>query len=363
MKLPALDDLIDEQRTIYEHPPDVSLFVAGPPGSGKTTLAVHRARFVANVGQTVVVVTKNRMLAALARELGGDVFETATMNRHVWNDHRNRLGTNPPEVQKYFYDWDAIDTNYVAAQLTPPFDHLVVDEGQNLPPGFFAWARKHGAKTITVFADEDQAIDDQRSSLQEICDAADLPDPVRLTQNHRNTPEIAAVAKHFHQSQVIPAGVVRRGRGGEVPRLVRVTSPADLVQAVVTRFRNRGEAIGLVVRTKQEAVDLQADIATALAGTRVDQYTSDSYGGAEHDIRILEPGVTILTGESVIGLEFDAVFLLDHSRSLPCTNSADRRRMYMLCARARDALVVVDGPENLTPVQIAALPPPTILAR
>lgn len=38
MKLPKLDDLVDEQMLVYEHDPDENLFVAGPPGSGKPVL-------------------------------------------------------------------------------------------------------------------------------------------------------------------------------------------------------------------------------------------------------------------------------------------------------------------------------------
>ena len=67
MKLPKLDDLIDEQSVVYDHRPNEHLFVAGPPGSGKTSLAVLRARFLGDLGQTVALVTRNRMLASLAR--------------------------------------------------------------------------------------------------------------------------------------------------------------------------------------------------------------------------------------------------------------------------------------------------------
>jgi superfamily I DNA/RNA helicase len=46
MNLPSLDDLTPEQWSVYDQPPDASLIVVGPPGSGKTSLAVHRARFL-----------------------------------------------------------------------------------------------------------------------------------------------------------------------------------------------------------------------------------------------------------------------------------------------------------------------------
>ena len=49
VRLPTYEDIArdEEQLGVYETPFDESLFVAGPPGSGKTVLAVHRARMLA----------------------------------------------------------------------------------------------------------------------------------------------------------------------------------------------------------------------------------------------------------------------------------------------------------------------------
>ena len=369
MKLPALDDLVGKQWSVYDHPPDESLFVAGPPGSGKTSLAVLRARFLAGppLAKSVALVTRNRMLAALAQELGNAEFKATTMNSLVSKDYAPRFRRYVPQFREYspaiVYDWDAILNDYEQEEVEPLYDHMVVDEGQNLPVGFFHWASRYGARTLTIFADEDQATDAQHSSLSEISNATGLVEIVRLTDNHRNTPEIAEVAEHFHESKILPPAIVQRPAGGEVPQLLRVGSLDELTQRVATRYRNRGESIGVIVPLKKDAYDLYSSIKKRLPIERVDVYTSDNAQGTEADIRLLDPGITALTGESVIGLEFDAVFLLDLRRSLPCTSAEDHRRMYMLCARARDALLLIDWPPYLTGRQLAALPAPPVLVR
>ena len=368
MKLPALDDLKGKQWTVYDHPPDESLFVAGPPGSGKTSLAVLRARFLAGppLEKKVVLVTKNRMLAALAQELGDAAFTTTTMNSLVAGDYWQRFHRFVPQFRQYsaiVYDWDSILNDYKHENVKHLFDHIIIDEGQNLPSGFFRWASRYGAKVLNIFADEEQATDAQRSSLNDIGDATGLSELVRLTDNHRNTPEIARVAEHFHNAKLLPPAIVQRPPGGEAPRLLRLGSLDELIQRVATRYRNRGEPIGVIVHRKKDAEHLHSAIATRLPNVRVDVYTSDSNKGAEADIRLLAPGVTVLTGESVIGLEFNTVFLLDLHRSLPCTSEEDYRRMYMLCARARDALLLVDWPPYLEGRQLAALPAPPVLVR
>ena len=77
---------------------------------------------------------------------------------------------------------------------------------------------------MSVFADEEQAIGVTRSTLVQIRNAAGLPEPVILTENHRNTPEIARLAEHFHRGQ-LPAAAVIRSHTGDVPQLVRSKSP------------------------------------------------------------------------------------------------------------------------------------------
>lgn len=68
MKLPTFDELADDQLTIWDHDPDKALFVLGPPGSGKTSLAIWRARYVstAPLSQSVKIITRNRLLASSA---------------------------------------------------------------------------------------------------------------------------------------------------------------------------------------------------------------------------------------------------------------------------------------------------------
>lgn len=363
MRLPKLDDLVDEQMVVYEHDPDQHLFVAGPPGSGKTTLAVLRAGYLRNLGKSVVLVTRNKMLAALAKQLGDDEIKTRTMSKFVTETHYEVVGALTPQLAPYFYDWDRITASFESENGQPRVDHLIIDEGQNLPAGFFKWAVRFAAHTLTVFADEDQTTDRQHATLRDIFDAG-LPSPIRLHTNHRNTAEVARVAEHFHRSGVLAPGIVRRGgKAGQPPRLVRVTNWEQLAGAVATRFQNRASAIGVIVYRQDEVLYLRGILEGALPpSTRIDAYISSGKAAPE-DIKLLTAGITVLSSESVIGLEFDVVYLQDLHRSLPCRSERDARRLYMLCARARHDLILIDGPTPLSPAQISGLPDVATLAR
>ena len=304
------------------------------------------------------------MLVVLAQQLGENVaFRAMTMSSLIAGDHSQRCGGLVPQHVPFHYKWDEIVASYDANALPPVCDNMIIDEGQNLPPGFFRWARRFGGTTLTIFADEHQMTDKRGSTLAQISDETQLRHPKRLSANHRNTPEIAELAEHFHDSLLVPPAIVRRGRGGDRPRLVRVDEWTDVVRMVATRFANRGGSIAVIVYLKDDVTNLYKALRSELKDARIDYYTSDVGAGGEANIRILDPGITLLTQKSAIGLEFDAVFLADLGRSLPCTTPPERRTMYMLCARARDALVIIDGPSHLGSNQLASLPAAPTLER
>lgn len=132
---------------------------------------------------------------------------------------------------------------------------------------------------------------------------------------------------------------------------------------IVTRFRNRGSSIGLIVEKTLAVGELREKISRALGNVRVDSYTHESTPHATSLIRPGAPGVTVLTGESAIGLEFESVFLQDLARSLPIAGDTERRRLYMLCARASRSLVLINGTTPLTTAQLASLPDTRYLER
>lgn len=368
MILPSFNDLFPEQLAVYEQSADSSILVVGPPGSGKTSMAIWRARFIASMegGRSVVIVTRNRLLASVASQLaeeeGSGSVTAVTMNSFIAGDYYQRFGQYAPQHAPFNYVWDQIIAEYAAAEIGPQIDHLIVDEGQNLPLDFFIWASQFGAKTMSVFADEDQAtlgIGTKISDLTAIGFTSILP----LVYNHRNTQPIVDVMETFHIDRVLPPAKVSRRDSRDQPRLIASISWESLADTVAARLLNRGDSIGVVVFKKDEVNYLTGLLRARLPERRVDFYTSDAEPGAEAAIRIRQSGVTVISGESAIGLEFDTLYLQDISRSLPVIEPIQNRRMYMLCARARDNLVLVNGPVQLSDNQLTALPNPPILER
>lgn len=348
---------------MLEVPLNQSLFVAGPPGSGKTSLAAWRGDALADLYGNIPIITYNRMLRHTLQTVADEYeidIHASTMQSYVWRDFQTRTHDEPPRqpFDQYAYRWQTMIERLEGTR--PEREAIVVDEGQDLPVGFFQYAAQFVAKAMSVFADEEQAVSGSRSTLEQIRSSAALPDPIILSENHRNTPEIARLAEHFHRGRLPAATVIRTGLGN-LPGLVRSTSDESTVERIANEFRNRSGSIGVIVDRDCTGKSVHELLEEELEGSRVDRYAN--YLRNEESIDVRSPGITVLNKESVKGQEFDTVFILELDRFIPCTNDAEFRAMYMMCSRARDHLTLIYGPAPLSPEAEAALPGPEVLER
>lgn len=366
MRLPAWSELIEEQKTIFEFPLDKNLFVAGPPGSGKTTLAIQRAQLLKGASKSTSIITYNRMLRRLISLVSKNAIHSSTMHSYVARHFRSLTSKNIPThpSDRYAYDWTQITCQLKdKAQSANRLGHLVIDEGQDLDPGFFNYAVMHIGVNVTVFADDDQTISDRGSTLEQIRTAACLPQPILLKENHRNSPEIAKVAEYFHNGR-LPAARVRRQFIGEPPVLASVSNLEQAANRISNWFSNRGGSIGVIVNLNSTGIALKERISKIIPSNRIDLYTSSDCN--EDAINILATGITILNRQSVKGQEFDTVFICELEALLPCDSIAKRRALYMMCSRARDFLFLLYATSAITSSSgdaLACLPGPELLKR
>jgi len=366
VRLPTWDELSrdEEQLEVLEAPLDEPLFVVGPPGSGKTSLAVWRGDALSELHGEIPVVTYNRMLRR-SLQLVADADQinvrSTTMQSFVGKDYWQRTGTLAPKEpgSGFAFRWEPMIDRL--AGTAPRTGAVVVDEGQDLPKGFFVYASRFVSETVSVFADEEQAIGDTRSTLDEIQRAARLPNPVILSENHRNTPEIAHLAEHFHRGR-LPAASIIRPSSGDLPRLVRSEGLTSTATRIANEFRNRSGSVGVIVsRNQPTGRSVHGLLESHLPDTRIDMYSNELKNEDGIDVRV--PGITVLNKESVKGQEFDSVFVLELDQFIPCTSDGMSRAMYMMCTRARDHLYLVYGPRPLSAQALAALPDETIVER
>ncbi|MCX5314784.1 AAA family ATPase [Streptomyces sp. NBC_00154] len=337
-------DLTPAQRRCLEALPLTgNHLVSGPPGSGKSLLAAHRAVHLALTGRPTLLLSRSNLLRQLLRDtlqglaVPSTPVEAATV--HGWI-HR-RFGRDAPRTEDGWFDWTALTrraADTFGEDATTP--HLVIDEGQDLPPGFYQVARLTAA-SVTVFADECQRLTETNSTLTEITNALGRTTKrVEVDGNHRNTREIASLAEHFRTGGTRPAFPAR---SGSLPVIRHYSGSLDLSDDIATMARRQPQQrIGVIVNSLRTAADLQRRLEREGLAHEPQLYSSAAQSGRYRDLDLARPGVVLVHRASAKGLDFDTVVIADTETDAATDPTAADLRMayYVMITRARHRLVL-----------------------
>jgi superfamily I DNA/RNA helicase len=340
----------EQQNLLLDLPFDGRFLISGPPGSGKTLLAVSRAIMLDIADRSVVLLTYSNVLRQYAESFASELgFRGRIMTCHKWfQDFWKRRYAEPPPRQSdgIALDWTEIILRFAKSPTSDgvEVEDLVVDEGQDLSTSFYALCRTLAAN-VTVFADENQRIGDDQSTLAEIRTLlGEATFYHQVSGNHRNTRQIAEFAFLYHcgaQASLPP----RPLREGPPPTLTRHPSEDVFADALAAyAFEHPNFEIGVAVRTQRQLIALVDRLHTR--GVRnVQTYAS----GSPHfrEVTFSRPGIRVFSPVSMKGQEFDAVFLPNLELFTGDASSAAlRMQLYVLATRARTELHLSYQPER-----------------
>lgn len=342
MRLPAFEDLSKEQDLIYNLDLDGNYLVTGPPGTGKSVMALYRAQVLSFDDREPAVLMYNNVLQQYTEQAAGQIeiggFVT-TYHKWLWKFWRERYQVSIPTLASSSYDpdWPEIWQQFASK----PFDQavlqdLLVDEGQDLPLDFFRLSRFF-AKNMTVFADENQQLWDQNTTIDEIAKAVRPKEQMELRRNYRNTAEIAAVAAKYYSGS--PTGMPDLPtRHGEQPTLRHFGSDeelSDFIARYVTARTNL--TIGVAAASKRLQMRMLKLLEQRRLPIPVQTFVS---GNKQHNrLDFNGPSVTIVNFKSLKGLEFDTLFVPELQQvTADPTSAVTRMLFYVVMSRARDEL-------------------------
>lgn len=335
-------DLLTAQRAVLERLADPGHhLVSGPPGSGKSLLAIHHAAALSIAGRPVTLIAHSKLLRQHLNADGerlGAALPTRTFHGWVHAWYREATGSPLGGARIGAFDWDRL----MAAALhdTARRGHvLVIDEAQDLPQMFFTLCRVLGMDVI-AFADEYQRITENQSTLDEIEKALGACGRLEIGSNLRNPRSVAQLARHFYPGLNQPP---LPNRDGPLPVLLWRPEGRRPFARWLARYaeEHRRLKIGVVVKHTREQKDLLAEIERTQPGLQPQIYVGAAEDERHRNIDPYRPGLRLVNRKSVKGLEFDTVIVPDaHLDAGDPSNVELKMRYYVLITRTRGELYI-----------------------
>jgi superfamily I DNA/RNA helicase len=361
MRLPIRSELSEQQEDfLMEAPFDRPVLCVGPPGTGKTVLALYRGAILNQKGGNVDFIMHskllNRYVERSVEELNMDV-DSRTWHSWVytlWGKGNGRYKI--PEFERFIPDFKKAISFVKEGKPGKPknmyWHHLVIDEGQDFPKEFYLFLTvlRHEksilagrpSPAITIFADENQRMEETRhSTIQDIENNMPEVTKYEVTVNYRNSGPIATLASCFYVGMSTGIPDTPKNAKGLIPQLRRFDTLDDELQSVVNWLHNNDDlSAGIIVpnRKVQNRVVAAIKPMAASRNLKVQKYSS---GTDAETIDFYTNGtITVVCDKSCKGLEFDGVFIpqLQAYKSDGANEDFFKMKMYVMISRARSYL-------------------------
>ncbi|MDP2792596.1 MAG: ATP-binding domain-containing protein [Sulfurisoma sp.] len=372
--LPGIQDLSKEQEDARALPKQGQHLIIGGPGTGKSVLALLRARRHREDKDNYVFLVYNKLLNQASRQLFGRELCSQQWQSWFASIFKAAAGEAIPKLPPNGNGWQEIDwvrTSEIIA-ASPHLGHakrpfLIIDEGQDMPPEFYQALFNLGFENVYAVADQNQQIvPGQNSTRQEIQNGLGIApnDVIELQDNYRNSYPIARLAREFYTGDPASPPPALPNRPSAIRPILHIYEQSDFQNLIERILKNADMApeklIGLIApdnktreRYFEALMKTKATVKFDNGPPAVQTYSS----GSSPAIHFNEGGIMVINAQSCKGLEFDTVFLADINQHFCNTQNQDKtkRLFYVMVARAKEGVITLKEAGKHCPVD-AILP-------
>ena len=348
-ELPGIENLSKEQEAARALPAEGQHLVIGGPGNGKVRpRAPSRRPSPSGSGTTTSSWVFNHLLDRASGQLFRGTLVSRTWIGWFLETFETLTGKAAPRLAPnngfQEIDWARVDAmvQEVPAGDVPQRPHLVVDEGQDMPPEFYDALVGLGYDRFFVVADQNQQITEANSSRLDLqnCLAIDTDAVIELRKNYRNHFQIARLARAFYTGDpASPPPELPGPAAGAVPILYDYEeSRLDEVARGILRLADRDprQLIGVIApRNTVRERYLEALRSTDVALDNPRPTIETFHGDNRPDVAFDEGGILVINARACKGLEFDTVVLADIDEHYVRRNDPDvAKRLFYVHGRA-----------------------------
>lgn len=346
-KVPTITDLDRLQREVVEYRPyDAPMFVNGPPGSGKTHIAILRLQVLLNNGYTnVLFLLYNHSMYGFLKSIFTSLGMTTNVNIETKDQYFTDL------ARKAGYSAGYSDSDYETVyrgrlqhllNVTPRerYDVIVIDECQDFSDTEVTILRKLSEKIIAV-GDLDQ----------KVYDAVPSPyfrqlDSRKLQTIYRFGKKVAKIAQPFSRSGETLESKVSTLNDTDVYR-VKASDHPDVVSKIariIAAKKYTDQTIAILSPTIKQL----NEIYNSLSAKGISCFkASSNLEFREYEFGSGKP--ILITPLSAKGMEFDVVILYGYNSILDWKHMLPKKKelLYVSLTRTSDELYFIDQPDSV----------------
>jgi superfamily I DNA/RNA helicase len=319
------EELDDYQVKIINKRTDSSFIVKGCAGSGKSILALWKAKQIQENGNSFLFVIFTK---ALKQYMKDGIVQIGLSANNVENYNQCFCWSKDGETWKQG-DWKK-----------GQFDYLIVDEAQDFSQEDILLFKSKATKALLLYGDSAQQLykfftDKTAISMDDMAYITKFPTE-QLVFNHRLPKKIARLAEYINNENDDLENRCRK-EGTEFPKILKYNSLHAELDAIAEIIKNRNfEDVGILLRNNADVKKI-SDYLTR-KGLSVEAKVSDNI-----ELNFNSSNPKIMTYHSSKGLQFEAVFLPE------CTASGidDRNPLYVAITRTYQSLYIMHS-DNLS---------------
>ncbi|MDR0971834.1 MAG: ATP-binding domain-containing protein [Bacteroidales bacterium] len=302
-------ELDDYQVKIINKRSDNSFIVKGCAGSGKSILALWKAKQIQNEkkGSYQIIVFTKALMQYMA-------------------DGIHQVGIDANNVD---YLW-----SYENRKGCPSSDYIIVDEAQDFSKEDILNFKSKARKALLLYGDSAQQLykflqDKQTVSMEELAIITGFQTE-QLVFNHRLPKTIARVAEYISSTKDDLEDRCKN-EGIEKPKILMCSSFNAQLDKIAEIIKNRNfEDVGILFRHNEE-------VERAYNYFRNKGLTVEAKFNRTIDLNFNSDNPKLMTYHSSKGLQFEAVFLPDCT----CDSNDDRNALYVAITRTYQVLYVL----------------------